>query len=103
MAYNRDFWFSHGLCLKLAMKKIVLKLLAIKSAYIAHFSKSPGVLESSKSRLFESVKKNLTFQLFIMQICAKFAKNRKSVMVSKDMLLSKNPRFLTNPYETLSK
>ncbi len=58
----------------------------IKSAEIAHFSKSPGVLESSKSRLFESVKKNLTLQLFIMPICAKFAKNRKSVMVSKDML-----------------
>ena len=85
------------------MKKNCSETIVIKSAKIAFFSKSPGVLESSKSRLLESVKKNLTFQLFIMQICAKFAKNRKSVMVSKDMLLSKNPRFLTNPYETLSK
>ena len=58
-------------------KKIVLKLLAIKWAYILPFSKSWGVLESSKSRLFEFVKKNLTFQLFIMQIFAKFAKQPK--------------------------
>ena len=43
------------------MKKIVLKLLAIKSAYIAHFSKSPGVLESSKSRLFEFDNKEVEF------------------------------------------
>ena len=85
------------------MKKNCSETIVIKSAEIAHFSKSPGVLESSKSRLFESVKKNLTFQLFIMQICAKFAKNGKLVMFSKDMLLSKNPQFLTNPYETLSK
>ena len=77
--------------------------MAKKSVKIGQFSKSLGVLESSKSRLLESVKKNLTFQLFIMQICAKFSKNGKLVMFSKDMLLSKNPQFLTNPYETLSK
>ena len=59
---------------KISYEKIVLKLLAIKSAYIAQFSKSSGVLESSKSRLFESVKKNLTFQLFIMQICENLQK-----------------------------
>ena len=41
----------HGSCVQISKK------LAIKSAKIAHFSKSPGVLESSKSRLFESVKK----------------------------------------------
>ena len=85
------------------MKKNCSETIVIKLAKIAHFSKSPGVLESSKSRLFEFVKKSLTFQLFIMQIFAKFPKNGKSVMFSKDMLLLKNPQFLTNPYETLSK
>ena len=60
-------------------------------------------MESSKSGLFEFIKKNLTFQLFIMQIFEKFAKNGKSVMFSIDMLLLKNPKFLTNHYETLSK
>ena len=41
----------HGSCVQISKK------LAIKSTNIAHFSKSPGVLESSKSRLFEFVKK----------------------------------------------
>ena len=59
------------------MKENCSETIVIKLAKIAHFSKSLGVLESSKSRLFEFVKKNLTFQLFIMQIFAKFAKQPK--------------------------
>ena len=46
-------------------KKNCSETIVIKSAKIAHFSKSPGVLESSKSRLFEFVQKKLGFAIFI--------------------------------------
>ena len=57
-------------------KKIVWKLLATKSAKIAQFSKSQGVLEYLKSRLFEFVQKKLGFAIFISDFLAVFAKNR---------------------------
>ena len=50
---------------KISYEKNCSETIVIKSAKIAHFSKIPGVLESSKSRLFEFDIKNIESAIFI--------------------------------------